>query len=172
MQATTLALLLLAALPAAAVFARPPADDAGKRARIAELYRGYREKFPDVPGISPQELSGRLDDPDLVLVDVREPEERAVSTLPGAISREELAERSDELAGRRIVTYCTLGYRSGLVAESLREQGWDATNLEGSILGWTHAGGDLVDAEGQPTRRVHVYSKRWDLAADGYEPVW
>jgi sodium/bile acid cotransporter 7 len=151
---------------------RPPASDDGDRRRIAELYDGYRKQFPDVPGISPEQLAERLDDPDLVVVDVRDAREREVSTLPGALSTEEFLQGGDELEGRRVVTYCTVGYRSGLFAEELRAKGWDVANLEGSILGWTHAGGELVDREGRPTRRVHVYARRWNLAAEGYEPVW
>ena len=163
------ALLILVALAACS---GPPGPDDGDRRRIAELYGGYRKQFPDVPGISPEELAERLDDPELVVVDVREAGEREVSTLPGALSAEEFLQRGDELTGRRVVTYCTVGYRSGLFAEELRAKGWDVANLEGSILGWTHAGGELVDPEGRPTRRVHVYARRWNLAAEGYEPVW
>lgn len=164
--------LLLFGLLAFWTCAPTPASEAGKRERIAELYSGYHEKFPEVPDISAAELEGRLGEPDLVLVDVREPEERHVSTLPGAISQEEFEAREAELTGRRVVTYCTIGYRSGLYAQRLRREGWDAVNLEGSILAWTHAAGPLVDPEGHPTRRVHVFGRRWNLAADGYEPVW
>jgi hypothetical protein len=41
-----------------------------------------------------------------------------------------------------------------------------------SLLAWSHAGGPLVDGEGRPTKRLHVFGARWDLAAEGYEPVW
>jgi hypothetical protein len=34
------------------------------------------------------------------------------------------------------------------------------------------SGGELADATGAPTRRLHVYGERWNLAADGYETVW
>lgn len=43
--------------------------------------------------------------------------------------------------------------------------------LEGSIVAWTHIEGSLVSGD-VPTRRVHVYGPRWDLAASGYESVW
>lgn len=168
-MAPALALLCLLGLLGCS---RPPASDADRLRRIADLYRGYRDEFPEVPGISPEALEQRLDDPQLVLVDVREAEEREVSTLPGALSVEEFVSREDELAGRPVVTYCTVGYRSGLFAKELLAEGWDVANLEGSILAWTHAGGPLVDADGQPTRRVHVYSRRWDLAAERYQGVW
>lgn len=44
--------------------------------------------------------------------------------------------------------------------------------MKGAILAWTHSGGELVDSAGNPTRRVHVHSKKSDLVADGYEGVW
>ena len=45
-------------------------------------------------------------------------------------------------------------------------------NLAGSMLAWTHADGELVDSDGNPTKRLHVFGKRWNLAADGYEGIW
>lgn len=147
-------------------------SDEAKRERIAELYAGYQESFVGVPGISAEELSQRLESAEgPILVDVRTPEERAISMIPGAISRETFEGRREEFVGRTVVTYCTIGYRSGLYAAELRAGGWQASNLEGSILSWTHAGGELVSA-GEATRRLHVYGRTWDLAADGYETVW
>jgi sodium/bile acid cotransporter 7 len=146
--------------------------DAQKRARIDALYDGYRKDFPRTPEITVEALVTRLARPDPpVLVDVRDDEERRVSVIPGAISREEFERRRKELAGRQVVTYCTIGYRSGVYTEKLIDQGWRASNLRGSILAWTHAGGTLLEG-GTPTRRVHVYGRSWNLAAEGYEAVW
>lgn len=140
--------------------------------RIAVMVEEVEIRFPDVPGIDAADLARELAAGSIVLVDSRSADERAVSTIPGAISREDLAQRADELAGAAIVTYCTIGHRSSEHARELRRDGWEARNLRGSLLAWTHAGGGLVDGEGRPTRRLHVYGSRWDLAADGYETVW
>ncbi len=143
-----------------------------KVARIDEMYAGYREDFPEVAEVDVAELRRDLaGESPPVLVDVRTDEERAVSIIPGAISREEFESRREELTGRPVVTYCTIGYRSGLYADELSRQGWDVHNLRGSILSWTHEGGELEDAAGS-TRRVHVYGRRWNLVADGFEAVW
>ncbi len=128
--------------------------------------------FPEVPGITAQELIAILAEKEIVLVDVRTPEEQLISGLPGAIDVDEFESRADELAGSSVVTYCTIGYRSSRYAEELLHQGWDVKNLTGSILSWTHVRGPLVDPAGQPTRRVHVFSDKWNLVADGYEPIW
>lgn len=145
-------------------------SDSEKLRRIREMYEGYREAFPEVPELSVEELLGKGAG-EVVLVDVREPEERAVSMIPGAVTREAFEADPGAWAGRRVVAYCTVGYRSGLYAAELRRRGIDAYNLAGSLLAWTHAGQKLVNADGE-TRRLHVYGKTWDLAAEGYEAVW
>ncbi|MGH9465448.1 MAG: rhodanese-like domain-containing protein [Thermoanaerobaculia bacterium] len=146
--------------------------DADKLGRLEAIYAEDRQAFPEVPAVAPADLAGLAAAGRLVLVDVRTPAEQAVSQIAGAITAAEFEQRRAELAGAVVVTYCTIGYRSGLYAERLRAEGWDARNLAGSLLAWTHAGGELVDPEGQPTKRLHVYGERWDLAAAGYETVW
>ncbi|MDX1644392.1 MAG: rhodanese-like domain-containing protein [Thermoanaerobaculia bacterium] len=172
--------LACAALVASLGCAGEPArnlTEAEKRQRIEAMYAEYRDEFPRVEAIGPAELAAELaaetgGDEGLVVVDARSDEERAVSTIPGAIPRQEFERRSDDLAGHDVVTYCTIGYRSGLYAQELVERGFRARNLAGSILAWTHEGLPLVTPEGEPTRRVHVYGERWNLAAEGYEAVW
>ena len=147
-------------------------SDEKKLERIEILYQKYHRKFPEVEGITAEELMAELGEgADLVLVDVRKPEEQAVSMIPGALTQSEFEEQEAALAGRTVITYCTAGYRSGLYAKRLQKMGWHVLNLEGSLLAWTHAGGTLVDAEGT-TNRIHVYSPDWSLEASGYEPVW
>ena len=62
-------------------------------------------------------------------------------------------------------------YTFALIKPKLVDEGWKASNLRGSIVSWTHVGGDLVK-DGAPTKRVHVYGRKWNLLADGYEAVW
>lgn len=73
----------------------------------------------------------------------------------------------------RCVVYCTVGYRSGRYAEGLRRRGVDAYNLAGGILAWTHHGGALEKpGGGESTRAVHVFARKWDLAAHAYESTY
>lgn len=165
-------LLLLALVTVAACQDLGELPDEEKQVRIDELYEGYKKKFPDAPETTVEALKERLADPDApVVVDVRDDEEREVSMIRGAISQEQFESRRDELAGREVVVYCTIGYRSGLYTRKLVEEGWKASNLRGSIVSWTHVEGDLVQ-NGAPTRRVHVYGRKWNLLAEGYESVW
>jgi len=148
-------------------------SDKEKRERIETLYRKYERKFPKVEGIAAAELKADLKEGrEVVLVDVRKPEEQEVSMIPGAITQAEFEQRQDSLRDKTIVTYCTAGYRSGLYAKKLEKKGWRVLNLEGSLLSWTHAGGPLTDSEGEPTKRVHVYNADWSLEASDYDPVW
>ncbi len=110
-------------------------------------------------------------DDDLVLVDVRSPDERAASMLPGAITVEAFRKDLARYAGANIVAYCTSGHRSGLFVHSMSGSGLGLSNLKGSILAWTHVGGALACADG-PTKRVHVHGRRTNLIANGYEAVW
>ena len=141
-------------------------DDA-RRAEVEEMFQKEAAKF-DVPVIS---IADAKTASDVVIVDVRPPNEREISMIPGAVSSEEYESNPEEYGDKRVATYCTIGYRSGQYAELLREKGVDALNLEGSILGWVHAGEPVVDENGEPIKRIHVYGDRWDLAPRTYETV-
>ena len=62
-----------------------------------------------------------------------------VSRIPGSLTTAQFEAQKAELlaAGKKeVVAYCTIGYRSSAYAAKLREQGFDAKNLEGSIVRW------------------------------------
>ena len=77
------------------------------------------------------------------LIDVRERDEVAKGTLPGAanIPLGELPDRLGELDGqRRVVVVCRSGGRSTKAAEILTGAGWnDVVNLEGGMMAWDRA---------------------------------
>ena len=142
-----------------------------RRRTLEGMVSRVRRRFPKVETISAAALRERLPAGDTVLVDVRSPAERAVSTLPGAITPGEFEDRREELGDCTVVAYCTVGARSSRYARRMGRKGVPVLNLEGSLLAWTHAGGELTDGS-SATRRVHVFGPRWNLAADGYEGVW
>lgn len=73
-------------------------------------------------------------------IDVREPDEVAAGSLPGAtnIPLGELETRSAELdTNRRVVLLCRSGGRSTQAANYLTSIGFaDVVNLEGGMLAW------------------------------------
>jgi len=92
--------------------------------------------------IGARELAERLErDPDLVLIDVREPHEFEIARIPGAklIPLNSLPARLGELdSSREIVLHCHHGQRSMRALEYLRQSGFKKLhNLRGGIDEWS-----------------------------------
>jgi len=100
---------------------------------------GEENPAPEVPEISPRELSESLDR--ILLVDVREPFEVDIARIPGAvlIPLGDLEQRFDEIDRERdVVVHCRSGKRSAFAVEFLMGRGFPrARNLRGGILAWT-----------------------------------
>ena len=83
---------------------------------------------------------------DVVVVDVREPDEYEAGHLPGAkpLPRGLLEYKaSEELPDKdaRIVVHCALGGRGSLAAKSLKEMGYtNVANMEGGLNAWREKG--------------------------------
>ena len=94
-----------------------------------------------VPSLTPRELQAELAgaEPPL-LVDVREPQERQISRLNGAleIPKAQLPEHVDELTrAHSIVVFCRSGHRSADAVRTLLGLGFQKVrNLEGGINAW------------------------------------
>ena len=164
-----LLLLGLLVLLAAAMWILVFTTTADPVERLAFFKDQVRKRFPQAPQLSTAELATRLaSGEEIVLLDVREPEEYAVSHLPGAV-------RVDPGAGPElppgvdpdlpVVAYCSIGWRSSSWVEGLRDQGVDAVNLEGSIFQWVAEDRPLVQGQA-PTGVVHPYSRLWGWLVD------
>lgn len=91
--------------------------------------------------MSVEELKARRDrGDDLVLLDVREPHEVAISDLPGSlkIPLSQLPQSLDRLGLEdEIVVFCRVGGRSANAVQFLRQMGYGkAVNLAGGINRW------------------------------------
>ncbi|MCB1948870.1 rhodanese-like domain-containing protein [Nitrosomonas sp.] len=141
---------------------------------LKTAYALIASEFGDIPAISSNSLRSQLvnNNQHNVIVDVRNPEERHVSTIPGAISQEDFERDRTDYQNKQIVVYCTIGYRSGHYVRLLRQQGFDAYNLSEGILGWTQIDGQLINARGQVTKQVHVYSRPWNLAVKDHTVIF
>ncbi len=148
---------------------RRPAAVTDERAAIDGEFEELADGFDRSTGarqISVAELQRRLEvGGPVVLVDVREPREQRVSTLPGArtvspdsVGAVDLEVDDDAL----VVTYCTAGYRSGIAAVALEKRlGRPVHNLHGGIIRWFNEGGEVVDPRGEPVDRIDPYSEEW-----------
>jgi len=104
------------------------------------------EALRHIPQVGPGELQSRLGAGEqIVVIDVREPDEFAKGKIPGAytIPRGVLEMQVD---GRlpldtTVVLYCGAGARSALACRSLAEMGYDKVeNLEGGWGAWVRLG--------------------------------
>ena len=128
-----------------------------------------RARFPTVARVSTDTLQSWLDESpqreNLLLFDVREPEEYAVSHLQGARPAPSKDEALKALQGapsdQRIVLYCSVGYRSSELAQFLMKKGYtDVYNLEGSIFTWANEGRPVYRGK-ERVKVVHPYDKIW-----------
>ena len=102
-------------------------DDA-KRQQLEMIYENARQSFPEVAEITAEQLMEKRKSQDIVLVDVRQPQERAVSMIPGAITSETFEASPQDYEGKTIITYCPVGGRSGMYAQKLQARGFKALN--------------------------------------------
>jgi rhodanese-related sulfurtransferase/DNA-binding transcriptional ArsR family regulator len=128
-------------------------------ASLAEVGRLVDSYFGSADGLEPvekEELLRRARGRDVVVLDVRPPEEYAAGHIAGAVSIPfaELEKRLAELApGRRVVAYCRGPY-CVLAAEAvklLRKHGVDARRLKEGYPEWRDAGLPVESASGLRT---------------------
>ncbi len=96
-----------------------------------------------------------LSDPDVVILDVRETQERQQGYIPKSIHAprgflEFIADPEGPMhnplltPNKRVVLYCGTGGRSALAAKTLKDMGFPQVfSLVGGIQAWQAAGGDI-----------------------------
>ena len=109
-----------------------------------------------IENLRPAEVRAEIQTRDVLLVDVREPDETASGAIPGATfaPRGMLEfcadpDSPDHLEGftlgRRVILYSTAGLRSALAGHSLQSLGYtDVAHLAGGLATWTAAGFALM----------------------------
>ena len=146
-------------------------SNAEKRKIVYQMYTGYKQDFPEVRDISPQQAMELLKQEQVIFVDTRKPAEMDVSILPDAVSEQDFLSHLEQYRDKTVVSYCTISYRSGKFADRLAKKGITVLNLQGGILAWTLEGGRVYDLGGKEVKRIHVYGDRWDYAPAGYESI-
>lgn len=97
-----------------------------------------------IPEITATELKQRLDNgEDIQIIDVREPHEVAIATIPNAthIPLGQVLDRMSEIdPNRETVVHCKLGGRSAKAIEALKRSGFSGNllNLKGGITAWSN----------------------------------
>lgn len=130
-----------------------PAPDSAPVTQLAEDYEAFCGVGPPASSIgdlSVGELAHRLErrergQDDFVLVDVREPEERRIASIPGAVGLPLSVLRTGDVGallaevadGRPLVLHCKSGGRSAQALELAREAGVsDVLHVPGGVLAW------------------------------------
>lgn len=131
---------------------------------------GFRMLLKNLLAHSVPEISvadAARDEAQITFLDAREAREFEVSHLPGALhigyEQFALATLQDLPRDRRLVVYCSVGYRSEKITEQLRAAGFtDVANLYGGLFEWVNQGHPVVSLSGE-TKRVHAYSPSWGM---------
>jgi len=140
------------------------------------IIKDLRSKFPTVKHISTEQLQAWMNSQDgarPVLIDRRERAEYDVSHLQGAFHANDMEEalKIIEKAGkdRPIVIYCSVGYRSSVLARQLGKEGYtNIYNLEGSIFKWANEGRPVYQGDRQvhEVHVVHPFNSKWRIFLD------
>ena len=125
---------------------------------IKNIFQLVEEVKEGIENLSVAQLKAELDDPDLLLADIREIQERVdLGTIPGAkhAPRGMLEFWADPQSpyyrdwfqeDKRIVLFCAGGGRSAFAAKALADMGFtNVAHLEPGFSGWQEAGEFIED---------------------------
>lgn len=137
------------------------------------MHRWIEQTYPGVDHVDSDEYLGEVaNTTNLVVFDVREPEEFAVSHLEDAVQVDPeiskdafIKQYASALNGKTVVFYCSVGRRSSLLADTVSDALIDAGsgdifNLRHGIFGW-HNEKKPLSRDKASTDYVHPYSWRW-----------
>ena len=132
---------------------------------LERIKRIIHASFPSVRQASGQTLVDWFNESSssLLLIDVRSPKEYAVSHLRSALNLHNAVDIQRLMIERRpsrTILYCSVGFRSSMIAARLKNVSGQVFNLEGSIFEWANQGRPVYRGE-IPASTVHPFGKRW-----------
>ena len=123
----------------------------------AEMVAEARARIDE---IETSDLIARFDDPDLVIVDIRDIRERQrTGFIPNSVHAPrgmiefwvdpESPYHKDVFAqdGKTYVFHCASGWRSALTVATLQDMGFDAAHLKEGFSSWQKQGGPITPPE-------------------------
>ncbi|MFN3997901.1 rhodanese-like domain-containing protein [Algoriphagus sp.] len=130
----------------------------------------YDKKFPIV---KPDQITCLSD---YQILDTREKEEFEVSHLAGAkwvgYDSFNIKSTAELDKNKPVLVYCTVGARSQDIGKQLVDAGFTQVyNLYGGIIHWANESKPL-EAAGQPSQKVHTYSRTWGIWLKKGEKVY
>lgn len=117
-----------------------------------------------VPEVTAEEVN-QLDKNAVIFIDAREKNEYEVSHIENAIwvgySLFQTKRIKELPKAKKVIVYCSVGYRSEKVSEKLLKMGFhEVSNLYGGIFDWVNKGYQVVNGDAK-TNKVHAYNKNW-----------
>lgn len=125
------------------------------------MAKGYKDMLAEaeavVTSVKGDEMAMRFQDPEIVMVDIRDPRElEREGMIPGAfhaprgmlefwIDPESPYHKPRFAEGKTYVFYCASGWRSLLAARVAQEMGLQARSLRGGFGGWKTAGRPVAE---------------------------
>lgn len=155
--------------------------------KLDTLEAELQSSYPNIGHLSTGILSQwSADKKDVVLIDVREEGEYAVSHIDGALridpkaSASEVAAQIGSIAsGKDVIFYCSVGVRSSQLADRAKDElqamgAGDIYNLSGGIFAW-HNEKRALKSDAGDTQMVHPYDRVWGKLVNrqdyiSYEP--
>jgi len=130
-----------------------------------ELSEKMVKKF-SVASIDAKNLKEKMNSAKVIVLDVREFPEYKISHIPGAkhvgYKKFDIESTLKKVSFvNEIIVYCSVGYRSGKIAERLKKKGLKVYNLKGGIFGWANKAYPLVNERAETTKDIHGYSRSW-----------
>lgn len=114
------------------------------------LLAGCTSSNEAIKKVDPVEFSEAILQPDVIILDVRTPEEFNAGHIANAININlEGSDFSSEVSklekNATVAVYCRSGNRSGVATEQMAELGFtDMYDMQGGIVDWEAAGGPVV----------------------------
>ncbi len=107
-------------------------------------------------------------DQDIIYLDAREKKEFDVSKINNAIwvgyDDFNLSRMYGIGKDKKIIVYCSVGYRSEKISEKLLKNGFtDVSNMYGGIFEWVNEEKEVVNSNNEPTRKVHAFDRTWGI---------
>lgn len=140
--------------------------------RLDKIHHKIINDYPQLTHVSSEEMQNLIKSQDVLLLDTREPDEYAVSHIDGAVridpniqTDDFMSQFDEQIRGKTIILYCSVGRRSSKLAArlqpALRAAGANTiSNLEGGIFRWHNDELPLSRGE-NATEKVHPYNRWW-----------
>ncbi len=139
---------------------------------LDKIHNDIQANYDRVEHINAEEFL-ELDPGQIVVFDVREPDEYAISHIAGAVQIDPSIDADaffDEyeglLAGKTAVFYCSVGWRSSELAQRVDDVLVDegvlgSYNLMGGLFKWHNEARPLMSTTKEATSSIHPYDSQW-----------